>query len=78
MIVGIPLKMCGYKTSAVNNQARLITARLRYLGANLTPKLTSIVKKVKSVSTYIGYLPVKLLWHILKAGFSFKIALSSI
>ena len=31
MIGGIPLKMCGYKTRAVINQARLITARVSLL-----------------------------------------------
>ena len=30
MIGGIPLKMCGYKTSAVINRARLMVARVRY------------------------------------------------
>ena len=32
MIGDISLKTCGYKTRAVINRARLITARVRYLG----------------------------------------------
>ena len=31
MIGGIPLKMCGYKTRAVINRVRLITALVRYI-----------------------------------------------
>ena len=36
MIGGIPLKMRGYKTRAIINQARLITACVRYLDIRLT------------------------------------------
>ena len=31
MIGGTPLKMCGYKTRAVINRARLMVARVRYI-----------------------------------------------
>ena len=34
MIGGIPLKMCGYKTSAVIIRARLVVARVRYSSQN--------------------------------------------